>query len=200
MTPQWLKGNASYINKNHSMTDQQVTFNAGSLGNVVLLKIPLMAAGFLSDETPLTVQITVANDVSIGQNEDSDPRYRLSDGTNFIGFQTFDRHNYHSWAPCFGTEASPGGTLSASKSISPNLPILSVSERFYPEQFVFTLKLDKLWGSCFTAQDGGFTKTAEYSKRLKLSQGLTLEVYKGNHKKERVGIKYMKVIIMKTGD
>ena len=68
------------------------------------------------------------------------------------------------------------------------------SDSFYPGQFVFTLKLDERWGSCYTAHDGGFVKTAGYNNRLMLSKGLTLEVYK-NSSVERVGIRYIKVAI-----
>ena len=50
-------------------------------------------------------------------------------------------------------------------------------------------------GSCYTAHDGGFVKTAGYNKRLMLNKGLTLEVYKG-HKNERVGIKFIEVTIL----
>ena len=50
-----------------------------------------MAAGVFSDETSLTVKITVANNASIPQNSDSDPRYGLSDGNRVFGFSTLDR-------------------------------------------------------------------------------------------------------------
>ena len=61
-------------------------------------------------------------------------------------------------------------------------------------QFVFTLKLDVRWGSCYTVHDGGFVRTAGYNNRLMLSKGLNLEIYKSD-KGERVGIRYIKVAI-----
>ena len=64
--------------------------------------------------------------------------------------------------------------------------------KFYPDQFVFTFKVEKSWVSCFTAQGGGLTKTVNYTRQLLPSQSLCLEVYK-IHKSERVGIKYMKL-------
>ncbi len=39
------------------------------------------------------------------------------------------------------------------------------SDTYYPGQFVVTLKH---WGSCYTAHDGGFVKTAVYKNRLML--------------------------------
>ena len=149
------------------------------------------------DATPLTVKITVANDVSIGQTLDSDIRYGVSDGINFIGFEAPDRGNYGANYPCYGMEATSGETLTNRATFNKTTPNRVAS--VYPDQFVFTLKLDKPWGSCFTAHGGGFLKTAEFTKRLMLSHGLTLEVYKSTHK-ERVGVKSIEVTIRKTGD
>ena len=198
MTPLWLQAHASYIDSNHIITDDQIAFLGGSLLiDALLLKVPLVAAADLTDETPLTVEIAMANDASIPKSEDSDVWCGLSDGTNFIGFAMYDLLNYmhQDVAPCFGMEATSGASLNNTRKLAINFP--KPSEKFYPDEFVFTLKLDMSRGWCFTPHDGGFTKTAEYSKRLKLSQGLSLEVYK-NHQHERVGIKYIKITITKT--
>jgi len=106
MTPLWLETHASYIDSSSVLTAKHFTFNAGSIKHALLLRIPLVKAGILKDETPLTVEITVANDVSIGQNIDSDPLFGVSDGTSFIGIQTLDQSNYNCYLrcpyPCFG--------------------------------------------------------------------------------------------------
>lgn len=99
MTPLWLEAHATYIDVHYSVTTHQITFVRDDVIRQAqqykaVLKVPLSAAGQLSDETPLTVNITVNTDVSIGQSSDSDPIFGLSDGTNFIGFQTVDINNY----------------------------------------------------------------------------------------------------------
>ena len=191
MTPPWLEAHAFYIDSSRTITADHLRFNAGSVTNAALLKISMIPSGVCKDPTPLTVEITVANDVSIGQGSDSDIRYGVSDGTRFIGFRTSDKMNYGSNSPCFGMEGVSGATLTPTR----NEPITpKPSQSFYPGQFVFTLKLDERWGSCYTAHDGGFVRTAGYSNRLMLSKGLTLEVYKSNAI-ERVGIRYIKVAI-----
>ena len=197
MTPLWLETHASFIDADHNTSADQITFNAGLKKDAALLKVPLVAADVLPDATPMTVKITVANDVSIGQTVDSDIRYGVSDGINFIGFEAPDRTNYHTNYPCYGMEATPGETLANKTSFNRKTPAQVAS--FYPDQFVFTLKLDKPWGSCFTTQGGGFLKTAEFTKRLMPSHGFTLEVYKSGQG-ERVGIKYIEVTIRKTAD
>ena len=194
MTPSWLEAHASYIDSYHSKTTEQLTFNASSSSNfAALLKVPMIPAGVLQYSFPLTVKIVVSNNVTIGKTEDSDIEYGVSDGISFVGFHTADKGNYNIQAPCFGLDGSSGATLTGRKYISPSSP--RPSDSFYPGQFVFTLKLDERWGSCYTAHDGGFVKTFVYNNRLMLNNGLTLEVYKGS-KEERVGIKYIEVTIM----
>ena len=46
--------------------------------------MPLVAAGELSDDTLLTIEITFANDVNIGEAIESDIVYGVSDETNLI--------------------------------------------------------------------------------------------------------------------
>ena len=193
MTPLWLEAHASYINSDRSTSAFQITFNAGSVNHAALLKVPLIAAGLLTDTTPLSVEITVSNDIGIGNVPDSDIRYGVSDGSRFVGFEAPDKGNYGNHGPCYGTEGVSGVTLSSIRR-DPVLP--KPNDSFYPGQFVFILKLDERWGSCYTAHDGVFVRAAGYSNRLLLSKGLTLEVYKSD-KGERVGIRFIRVIITK---
>lgn len=195
MTPLWLEAHASYIDRSRTQSAKQITFNGGSVTNAALLKVPMIPAGVIKVSTPLTVEITVANDVNIGKSTDSDIRYGVSDGVNFVGFQTWDKPNYNTFPPCHGMEGASGAAMSKVRYDGLNL---KTSASTYPGQFVFTLKLDERWGSCFTAHNGGFVRTANYNNRLTLSQGLTLEVYKSD-RIERVGIKFIKVAITKDG-
>ena len=196
MTPTWLEAHASYIDTSRTATTQQLTFNAGSVTHAALLKVPMIPAGFLKPNTPLTVEIIVAHDVNIGKVYDSDINYGISDGTNFIGFVTVDKGNYGVVAPCSTIEGISSTTLSSLK-YGPRTPKASRGS-FYPGQFVFTLKLDERWGSCYTTHDGGLVKTAAYNKRLMLNKGLILETYKSG-RGERVGIKFIKVTIIQDG-
>ena len=192
MTPTWLEAHASYIDSNRTFTAKQLTFNAGGVDDAALFQVPMIPAGVLTDSIPMTIEITIGEDLSIGNVADSDIRYGVSDGTNFIGFEVPDKLNYNRKAPCYGVEGKPGTTLS---SIQTNSVTPKPSDSFYPGQFVFTLKLDERWGSCYTAHDGGFVRTANYNNRLMPSKGLTLEAYKEDLG-ERVGIKYIKVAMV----
>ena len=125
-----------------------------------------MKAGILKDGTPLTVEITVVNDVSFGQSIDSDPLYGVSGGTSFIGIQTVDQSNYccnHYFYPYHGVEGTSGETYTDREVFDKTSP--SQAAKFYPDQFVFAFKVKKSWGSCFTAGDGGSTKTVNYTRQ-----------------------------------
>ena len=193
MTPTWLEAHASYIDSSHSTTTEQLTFDAGSVSYAALLKVPMIPAGILQYSSPLTIKIVVSHDVSIGTTHDSDIKYGVSDGLSFVGFHMEDKRSYSGVAPCFGNEGISGTTLTGLRLISSSSP--KPSDTHYPGQFVITLKLDEHWGSCYTAHDGGFVKTAVYKNRLMLNKGLTLEVYKEN-KHEKVGIKYIEVTVI----
>ncbi|KAL9954542.1 hypothetical protein ACROYT_G042093 [Oculina patagonica] len=195
MTPSWLEGHASYISIYSTITTEQLTFTAGSSSHAALFNVPMIPANVLQNYTQITVKIVVSNDVKIGTNQDSDPKYGVSDGISFVGFETSDRASGNT-PPCFGIEESSGTTLTGKKVLrSPSDP--RPRDSFYPGQFVITLKLDahENWGSCYTAHDGGFVKTAVYNKRLILSNGLTLEGYRDNSY-ERYGIKVIEVTIV----
>ena len=193
MTPLWLETHASYTALERTVSASQMTFNAGSLAQAALLKVPLIPAGVLTDASSLTVEITVAHDVSIGQSTDSDIRYGVSDGTRFIGFETCDKGNYADHSPCYGMEGVSGVSITSIRR-DPVAP--KNGDTFYPGQYIFTLKLDERWGSCYTAHNAGYARTAAYNNRLVLSKGLILEVYKSDAG-ERVGIRFIKVTITK---
>ncbi|KAL9962370.1 hypothetical protein ACROYT_G031464 [Oculina patagonica] len=194
MTPSWLKEHASYIDSSHTAKASELAFNAGSVANAALLRVPLVAPNVLDDSASLTVEITVATNVSIGGKKvDSDIRYGVSDGTRFIGFAAFDTWNFFNHAPCRRVEGKSSGSNLTSIKKGPTLP--KPSDSLYPGKYIFTLKLDERWGSCYTANDAGFTKETEYKNQLLPSLGLDLEVYKTDAR-ERVGIKYIKVAIM----
>ena len=193
MTPSWLETHASYINSARSSTNEQLTFEPGNRRAAALLKVPIIPAGILTDSSLITLKVVLSLDEDIGKKEDSDPSLGVSDGESFVGFGMVDENNYGHYSPCPGVEGISGNSLTEVKHINKNSPSLDT----YTGQFVITLKLNERWGLCSLAQDGGFEYKVEYNKRLRLSNGLTLEVYKDD-RYERVGIKFIEVTIIMT--
>ena len=194
MTPAWLKEHASYLHSSATVTGGELKINAFQPPFPAIIKVPLIPAGVFQDTCPLTVEITVAHNVDIGNNVDSDITYGVSDGTKFVGFQTIDRLNYGNHAPCIGIEGASGEALSSRgrDALTPKPSDGSV----YPGQFVITLKLDERFGSCYTAHDAGFVRTAGYGNQLMLNNGLNLEVYSEDDRAEEVRIKFIKVVVI----
>ena len=153
-----------------------------------------MPADILKDSSLVTLKLVVSLDEVIGKNENSDPRFGVSDGVSFVAFEMVDDETYASGSAfCFGIEGKSGNSLTGRRTISSKSP--TPSDFSYPGRFVITLKLNERRGSCSTAHGGGFVKTADYKKRLLLSKGLTLEVYR-EEKNEKVGINFIEVIVM----
>ena len=96
----------------------------------------MITAGAMTDSTPMALEITVREDLIIGNVADSDVRIGVSDGTNFIGFEVPDKLDYGTKAPCYGVEGMSGATLS---SIQSNSATPKPSDSFYPGEFAFTL-------------------------------------------------------------
>ena len=131
MTPTWLEAHASYIDSSRTSTPQQLTFNAGAKHNAALLKVSMIPSDVLKAGTSLTVEITVAHDVSIsgGKLIDSDIRYVVSDGTRFVGFETNDKGNFKNNAPCYRIEGVSGASAS---SLQHNPVLPKPNDSFYP--------------------------------------------------------------------
>lgn len=95
MTPLWLDGFTANIISPCSTTPDQITFHESSVGDLndeLPLKVPLVAADELPDDTPLTVEIAVVNGASIGQTIDCDIVYGVSDGTKLVRIEIETRN------------------------------------------------------------------------------------------------------------
>ena len=64
----------------------------------------MISPGILSSTDDITVIITVAMDTVVAQG-DHDPKFGISDGKSFIGFQILDKGNYHNLSSCYSNEA-----------------------------------------------------------------------------------------------
>ena len=192
MTPSWLDLHASYNNGNPSQTKEYLTFGrVGSDYYAALLKVPMIAAGFLENSAPLTVKIVASHDIATNGN--TKIYYGVSDGINFVGFSAVNHGNFGSSHPCIGAHGY-SGVPRLKQFISIYGP-RGLSDSFFPGQVVLTLKLDERWGSCYTAHDGGFVQTTAYRNRLMPNKGLTLEVYKLNPY-DTARIKFIEVTVL----
>ena len=198
MTPKYMREHASCINHEiNRRSSRQITFAPrGRPRFDNLLRIPLIPVGVFKSSAPITIQMTAANVVSLATGRDSDIKYGLSDGNNYIGFMLPDTTNYRNHAPCYGVEGKPGRRLGSQRTIEKSGPTVPASERFYPGRFEFTFKLNERRGFCYTAHVGGYVKETTYSRQLDISKGLSLEVYSDDDRGERYGIRLITVSVI----
>lgn len=181
--PNDLVDQASFVNPNFQLKPEQLTFDVRTRSRDLLLEIPLIKKGSFEANAPLTVKLTVANNVSLATGIDNDMFYAISDTRHVIGFFITDTTNFRNQAPCSGAEGIVGGlpsqpVVNNQNRIDRNTPIRANSP--YPGRYEMTIKLNDNRGSCYTPQEAGTVKVTSYSnsRRLSLDQDISLAVFK----------------------
>jgi len=172
-TPYTLRylSNTEFFENPSTTTSTALTFFRGSLSYRRLFKLPLIPWGVFHTSDEVTVKITVGLDSGI-RTGDSDPKFILSDGqdgNSGIGFEMREEA-----IRCQGIEGTTGATLQSRRTY----PGAQHTSEILPEQFTMILKPAERWGSCYHAVDSGIISPVYFSRRLNLSRGLYLEVYR----------------------
>lgn len=191
---------ASFVNRNSQLKPEQLSFDVSTRSRDLLLEIPLIKKGTFEANAPLTVKLTVANNVSLATGIDNDMFYAISDTRHVIGFFLPDTTNFGNQAPCAGAEGVVGGQPSQPvvtnlNRIDRNSPIRANAP--YPGRHEMTIKLNNNRGSCYTAQRAGTVKVTSYSssRRLSLDQDLSMVVFKDDDR-EIYGIHSVEVQVL----
>ena len=148
-----------------------ITFESSSSNYLPrLFKLPLIPGDMFTYYSDITVKITVGLQKAIC-SYDSDPKFFLSDGSYgiAIGFEMREEATR-----CQGIQGTMGDAL-PSRSIRPGGA--SHQSSVLPEEFVFTIKPNEDWGSCYFAADSGLISPTTYTGRINPQRGLCLEVY-----------------------
>ncbi|XP_068719069.1 uncharacterized protein [Montipora capricornis] len=193
--PADLVADASFIDPTGVVISRELRFNTISTSRDLLLRVPLIEAGAFKTNAPLTVKLTIANNVELGTNQQTDILYALSDGSRFVGFDIPDRLNYGGKAPCIGAQGNLINNRARNLNrINPTSPLVTGSP--YPGKFEVTIKLNENIGYCYTAQRAGTVKLAPYNdfNKLAVDQGISLVVFKDNAA-ETYGIVFVEAYI-----
>ncbi|XP_078349879.1 uncharacterized protein LOC144634715 [Oculina patagonica] len=120
--------------------------------------------------------------------------YMLSDGDFSVGIQLLDpNHDYAKFGPYRAVE----GDSARAKLRNPNVDVaetVTTNSKNNPDQFELAFKPGEFFGSAYCAIDDGHKIVAQYSDRLKLSKGLTFEMYRFQSV-ERYTINYIEITI-----
>ena len=189
MTPDWLYKHSS-ITKPFTVYSKYLEISSGTRDER-LIQAELIAPNVLTATDNVEVTLTIAMDTILA-NGDHDPIFGLSDGTFFVGFVVVHEGNYGTRIPCSIVE----GDITKTSFINRERDNTGtkVSSQEYSSEITMQLKPNDQWGSCHTEHDEGTVTIASYQRRLDITKGLYLQMYRSDAA-EKYHIKYIVVNI-----
>ena len=158
LTPDSIRYLASFLDSSATIQDRVIHFGTGT-ANEKLLEVPL---GQIDPHA--TIVITFGLDNSHPNTPaESDPLIGISDGTNSNVMYIQDLSNYGSYPPCRPTSGTHDNTLVSSGTK-------------VPATFKLTFTPFYKYGSCETAQEGGYINTGRFNTQLDITKPLYLRV------------------------
>lgn len=178
ITPDNVRSLATFLHSSASISDRIIHFGSGSRLHEELLRVPLAGQGELDPHS--TIRVTVGLKPH-SPPVDSDNEIAITDGTNSNQLFIHDTNNYPNTA-CYLTDGThenvrvPSGTPQAS-------------------QYVLLFEPFHGYGSCSSAQLGGYVNLGHFNKQVDVSKGLSLVVNR-NHAAETYNYYYFMVEII----
>ena len=187
MNPEWLCKHST-ITKPFTVHSKYLEIPAGKIGFERLIQAELIAPNTLTISDDVIITLTIAMDTTLADSSDHDPTFGISDGTSFIGFQVVDKDNYHDHTPCFNIEGDTTNTNLINRVQDNTGP--KVKSRLYSSETTIQIKPNDRWGSCHTEHDEGYVNIINYQRKLDITKGLHLQMYR-NDIKEKYFLKYI---------
>jgi hypothetical protein len=203
MTPRWLEDNAKIDADDYDADDTVLHVGADDRKYEAILSVNLFDRNDLSDDDDLTIKINAAleHPNPIASSAPRDPMgIMISDTRQAYGVQVQDPNDYQTFGPYRFIEGESARTL-RSPMVENGTPLETIPTnriRRWPQLFQITIKSNdrECLGSCYSAVDGGLSMSFVYSGSLRLSDGLRLELYRGELS-ETYNINYFEVSIFK---
>ena len=187
MIPDWLYKHST-ITKPFTAYPKYLEFLSGGRLDERLIQVELIAPNILIATDNVVVTLIVAMDTVLADSSDHDPRIGISDRTSFVGFSVLDIYNYNNVPPCFSVEGtSTDGLLHSRRNDRAGI---RVSSRNYSSEITIQIKPNDHWGSCHTEHDEGHVKIGNYKRKLDMTKGLYLEMYRSDSG-ERYNLHYI---------
>lgn len=183
-----VQGLSSFIHSSYTTDGRNMRFVPGTAYEM-LLEVPLVGMGQLNMDT--TIRITVGRS-RLPQNPlvtDNEPRVGLSDGNTVNDFHLEDPVNYDSTPPSL-PPCKPVAGIHDNTLVSNNSPL--------PNQYTLLFKPYSKYGACYTAQDGGYVNTAEFTNQMIITQPLSLVLHGGDEPNEGYTFHYFLVEILQN--
>ena len=122
------------------------------------MAVPLTGLSKVTIDTTIRVKIGL-----IPKNVNSDPQIGLTDGTTYNEFILADKFDYGRSGPCYLKHAVQKNTL-----VPTNTPPFS--------QVTVTFQPYRKYGTCHTAQNGGYVNVGTFESQLDIYKDLKLTV------------------------
>ena len=195
MLPNWLRRNAEW-NCGYEGNDLNLVVLQDSSDWENIFRVRLIPPGVMCNEEDITVKMRVGVVLPEPQRPRDPMSYMISDGDFSVGIQLLDpNHDYATLGPYRAVE----GESARAKLRNPNVDVAATvrsTSRNNPDQFELSFKPSELFGSAYCAIDDGHKIVAQYSDTLKLSQGLTFQLYRFKST-ERYTINYIEITVYK---
>ena len=177
MTPEWLY-KYSTVTKPFTVYPKYLEIPAGKVSFERLIQAELIAPNILTVTDSVAVKLTIAMDTVLADSRDHDPIFGISDGISFIGFKALDKGNYGTHTPCYSNEGDATNTYLNNRVTASTRT--RVTSRDYSSEITIQIKPNDQWGSCHTEHDEGHVHIATYQRKLDLSKGLYLQMYRSD--------------------
>ena len=191
MTPEWLY-KYSTVTKPFTVHPKYLEIPAGKVSFERLIQAELIAPNILTATDSVVVTLTIAMDTVLADSSDHDPTFGISDGTSFVGFLVVDKGNYGNQSPCYNIEGDAINT-NLNNRVQDSTGT-KVNSRRYSSEITIQIKTKDQWGSCHTEHDEGHVNIVSYQRRLDITKGLYLQMYR-NDFNEKYYIEYIVVDI-----
>ena len=198
MLPNWLRTNAEWnCGKSGGNLDLVVEQDPSDWANV--FRVRLIPPGVMRNEEDITVKMRVG----VSSHEPPKPRdpmsYMISDGNFSVGIELWDpKHPDVQHGLYKAVSGTSNETMLQNTCLAVEGSISSKSEN-NPDQFELSFKPSELFGSAYCAIDDGHKILAKYSDTLKLSEGLTLELYR-RESTDMYIINYIEITVYKDSE
>ena len=184
LTADNIQYHATFIHSSVYIQDREINVGPGSSFNEKLLEVPI---GCCCIGTHASIIITVGLNTTFPNNIDSDLHVGVSDGTNSNLWTIVDRDNYLLHPPC--------AIWFDSASLDDDTRVLDPSTTLVPVTTKLTFTPFYKYGSCETAQEGGYINTARFDAQLDVTKPLFLQVRR-HGSREQYSIFYFLVEIV----
>ena len=162
LTADNIQYHATFIDSSVSIQGRAINVAAGSSNKEKILEVPI---GHIDAHASIIITVGLNNTQPNTPGVDSDLVVGVSDGTNSNSWGLLDINNYSNLPPCY---IWPGEGTFDDTRVSSTTRVSAIAKFIYSPFHKY--------GSCETAQEGGYINTGRFNAQLDVTKPLLLQV------------------------